>query len=229
MISKDDLDVGGRFRQAVGRTADRIDGGADPYAAAAYGGAGKAPAFNYATRVAAVIGSDPRIVEVRNQGLQEIVNGMPSLNLGAVAQQWLSSADTGWVHCFAANAPDPRPYRVYVCTALAHTHTVLRQLLQGYAGALYFKVAAYPEALRRNDTIVSWHATLAEANLWGSIAQASAQLLEGEAPAGTFGPFVRAIGIDSNVTGDTSTHRLARAAADELEKREFHRLPTPFF
>jgi len=143
------------------------------------------------------------------------------MTLIGVARLWLDRHDTYWVHCFSDNMPDPTPYRVYVCTALAHTHDVLRQLLQGYQNRpLYFKVADHREAQLRNDTIVSWHQSLNDARAWVDIARANVSLLEGEAPAGTFGGLdTRAVGIDTEVAGDTSTSRIARAGQAEARRR----------
>jgi hypothetical protein len=206
-------DLGKRFSDAANRAADYIEQGIDPYQAVAYGGPGKAAAPNYAAQVGLVIATDQRITSIFNQGRRETTAAIYQ------AREWLDRDDTGWVHCYSANMPNPSRFRVYVCTALPHTHSVLRELLQNYGGSLKFKVATHAEAQRRNDTIVSWHGTLREAQRWGTIAQASVALLEGEAPAGTFGPFSRAIGIDTEVTGDTSTHRIARAAEAAVERR----------
>ena len=200
-----------RFKNASNRAANRIglqDGtliGIDPYDAAAYGGPGKAAAAGYSARIAAVIYTGARITHIYNQG-----QGVDSNSLFD-ARPWLDGIDTYWVHCMTNNMPDPTPYRVYVCTNLAQTHNVLRQLLQNYNRPLYFKVAAHNEAQIRNDTIVSWHQSLADAKDWATIARANAGHLEGDAPAGTFGGITtHSIGIDTEVQGDTSTSKIAR-------------------
>lgn len=207
--------VNKRFEDAAERAADRIQLGHDPYMAAAYGGPGKAAAAGYGARVGSVIAGDARMVRIINQG-----RGARSGSFG-LAQLWLEREGTYWVHCFSDTMPNPARYRVYVCAALAHTHTVLRQLLQGYVGRpLYFKVAEHHEAQERNDTIVSWHQTQLDAREWANIARANAALLEGDAPAGTFGGIdTKSVGIDTEIGGDTSTSRVARAAVEVTTKR----------
>jgi hypothetical protein len=215
MMSFTTDDVGRRFKAAANRAADAIQVGTDPYDAAAYGGPGKAAFPGYAAQVASVIYTDGRITNLYNQGLNQHTPNTFQV------RPWLNAPGTFWVHCFSNNMPNQAPYRVYVCTRLDQTHSVLRQLLQGYNGSLKFKVAAHDEAQRRNDTIVSWHANLQEARLWADIARANAGLLEGEAPAGTFGGLdTYAVGIDTEVQGDTSTSRVARAAQAEAGKRQ---------
>lgn len=209
-------DLGRQFNETVGGVAKLARRGVDSYEAAAYGGYHKAGVVNYAAQVSAQIAGDARIVSIFNQGTQQsTTNRRESL-------VWLDRDDTFWVHCYSNNIQQSR-FRVYVCTALAHTHTVLRQLLQGYNGSLYFKVAAHAEAQIRNDTIVSWHPNIQDAHQWGAIAQANVGLLDGTAPAGTFGAFARSIGIDTEVQGDTSTSRIARGVdqenADQRQKR----------
>jgi hypothetical protein len=204
------------FVNARRQVADRIHTqGTSSYIAAAYGGPGKAPYPNYAASVAAVIFQDGRITSILNQG-----RNSQSANKFWV-DPWLNAADTYWVHCFSNNVPNPSAYRVYVCTRLDQAHVVLQRLLQGYNNnSLQFKVAAHQEAQIRNDTIVSWHSSINDARAWGDIASANAAMLEGEAPAGTFGLFnTRAVGIDTEVQGDTSTSRVARAAEAELRHR----------
>jgi hypothetical protein len=72
----------------------------------------------------------------------------------------------------------------------------------------------------RNDTIVSWHQTLPEARRWADIAIANVGLLEGTAPAGTFGGLITySVGVDTEVHGDTSTSRVARAGVAQAQKR----------
>jgi hypothetical protein len=210
-------DLGGRFRRAASGVADRIQLGTDPYEAAAYGGPNKAAFMGYAAQVSAVICGDARVVQIHNQGRGQTTQVI------AFSRPWLEQADSYWVHCFSNNMPNPSPYRVYVCAQLSQTHNLLRQLLQGYNGSLYFKVAAYAEAQRRNDTIVSWHANLQEARSWADVARANAGLLEGEAPAGTFGGLdTYSVGIDTEVQGDTSTSRVARAAQNLVLKRQLN-------
>ena len=206
-------DLNRRFKSAANRAADGIQAGDDPYDAAAYGGPGKVAAPGYAANVAAVIAGDNRIIQIFNQGLD-------AYHTPIFTQPLLNRGDAFWVHFFTNNLPNPTPYRVYVCTQLAQTHNVLQQLLQGYNAPLKFKVATHPEAQQRNDTIVSWHQSLADARLWANIARANAGLLDGEAPAGTFGGIdTSAVGIDSEVAGDTSTSRIARAAVGVAAKR----------
>jgi hypothetical protein len=198
-------DLNRRFDKASQRVAKRIQLGEDPYDAAAYGGPGKAAFDGYPALVGAVIRGEKRVHEIYLQG-----GDTSPQKLHAV--RWLELQDYCWVHCFSNNMPKPTPYRVYVCSKLSQTHNVLRQLLQEYAGHLYFKVATHAEAQKRNDTIVSWHQTFAEARQWANIAIANVSLLEGTAPAGTFGGLITySVGIDHEVEGDTSTSRVARA------------------
>lgn len=207
-------DINLRFDTAAGEAADEIELGADPYIVAAYGGPDKAAFNEYAVRVGAVISTEPRLIGIINQGAGR------RTRLRAFSRLWLDQNDTYWVHCFSNNMPNPTPYRVYVCAKLSQTHNVLRQLLQNYNRPLYFKVASHSEAQVRNDTIVSWHQTLDDAHAWASIARANATMLEGTAPAGTFGGIdTYSVGIDTEVAGDTSTSRIARAGEQEAMRR----------
>ena len=214
-MSFDDTQLHHRFKTAANRAADQIALGRDPYDAVAYGGPGKAGAPGYATQVCEVIARDNRLVSFYNQGqgLQTAVRGM--------VRPWLEGQDVFWVHCFSNTMPNPALYRVYVCAQLASTHTILSALLAGYQNRpLYFKVAAHAEAQVRNDTIVSWHQTLADARAWATIARAHAPLMEGQAPAGTFGGIdVPGVGIDSEVAGETSTGRVADAGLQKAISR----------
>jgi hypothetical protein len=228
-------DIGKRHQGAVNRLANAIpatrwdlflageddDENAVAYSEAAYGGPGNKAAFaGYAAQVAATIRifwNNGRVAWFGNQGKREETDNPLGL------EQWLDSDRTGWVHCFSHFVPSPSAYRVYVCARLDQTPTILRQILQTYNGHLYFKVAAHSEAQRRNDTIVSWHSDFQEARSWAELARANEGLLQGEAPAGTFG-VSRSVAIDTNTPGDTSTHRLARAALERINKRNFREI-----
>ena len=211
-----DSDIHNRFNDAVRATTQQVLQGADPYNAAA-ALANPKPAFaNYAADVMAPIVASNRIVQFYNQQSRQ------TTTVTALAQGWLlPGSNAAWVHCYSANVPNPSTYRSYVCADLAYAGTLLGFCLQGYPAAspLYFKVAAHDEARGRNDTIVAWHATLADAQAWlASVRNNQAQML-GNAPAGTYGGLGNtSIGIDGEQPGQTSTLKIAQAATQAAQK-----------
>ncbi|KZN19676.1 MULTISPECIES: hypothetical protein [Pseudomonas] len=208
--SLDDSDINQHFNNAANNTATLINNnpGADAYNLAAYTIGLKAAVLNYTGPIIHAILSDARIVQAFNQGTQQLTSNL------LLSGQWLlTGSNAYWVHYYSNNMPLISQYRCYICCNLANTGAMLSALLNGYAGHLYFKVATHDEATMRNDTIVSWHDTLAEAITWARIAEHNLAWLNGTAPAGTFGAAISdSIGIASEVAGETSTNNIAKKA-----------------
>jgi hypothetical protein len=209
--SWDDSPEQSSFERAARQAATRMTRhGLTAYGAAAYMAVPKAAFLNYAQQVMASIIMAGRANSAMNQQTGARTTSRP------LAQTWLDTGSAaGFVHFFTSNPPPPNTYRAYVCAQLPHAGTLLLFLLTNYPfdSPLEFKVATHDAARTRNDTIVSWHATLADARTWIDSVRNHGHLMEGNVPAGVYGGAGNpSIGIDEDLEGQSSTGKIADRA-----------------